>query len=177
MTALEKSQDEKSLESKIKNHIGAASTIELRFQYQELDQEVKLDFFNPKFGLSHKMNEEQLLYGSFAVANKEPNRSDYIESSPNSRPLHETLYDTEIGFKYTTKDFKFNANAYIMNYDNQLIKTLSSILNLLFFFKFFIVPENDVSFFLIIILQSLLSLQVNNDTKDFVHLVLKSLLS
>ena len=102
--------------------------IEYEFNGSDIDgnigvQEVKLDFFNPKFGLSHKMNEEQLLYGSFAVANKEPNRSDYIESSPDSRPLHETLYDTEIGFKYTTKDFKFNANAYIMNYDNQLIKT------------------------------------------------------
>ena len=102
--------------------------IEYEFNGSDIDgnigvQEVKLDFFNPKFGLSHKMNEEQLLYGSFAVANKEPNRSDYIESSPNSRPLHETLYDTEIGFKYTTKDFKFNVNAYIMNYDNQLIKT------------------------------------------------------
>lgn len=102
--------------------------IEYEFNGSDIDgnigvQEVKLDFFNPKFGLSHKMNEEQLLYGSFAVANKEPNRSDYIESSPNSRPLHETLYDTEIGFKYSTKDFKFNANAYIMNYDNQLIKT------------------------------------------------------
>ena len=35
-------------------------------------QEVSLEFFNPKFGLSHKMNEEQLFYGSFAVANKEP---------------------------------------------------------------------------------------------------------
>ena len=86
-------------------------------------QEVSLEFFNPKFGLSHKLNEEQLFYGSFAVANKEPNRSDYVESSPNSRPLHETLYDTEIGFKYSTSDFRFNANAYIMNYDNQLIKT------------------------------------------------------
>jgi iron complex outermembrane receptor protein len=86
-------------------------------------QEVSLEFFNPKFGLSHKMNEEQLFYGSFAVANKEPNRSDYVESSPNSRPLHETLYDTEIGFKYNNSDFRFNANAYIMNYDNQLIKT------------------------------------------------------
>ena len=102
--------------------------IEYEFNGNDLEgnsgaQEVSLEFFNPKFGLSHKMNEEQLFYGSFAVANKEPNRSDYVESSPNSRPLHETLYDTEIGFKYSTSDFRFNANAYIMNYDNQLIKT------------------------------------------------------
>jgi hypothetical protein len=54
MTASEKSQDEKNLESKIENHIGAASTIELKFQFQELDKEVKLDLvtFNSKHNQS-----------------------------------------------------------------------------------------------------------------------------
>ena len=62
-------------------------------------QEVSLTFFNPKFGLYHDLNETQSLYASFAVANKEPNRHDHVESTPNSRPEHETLYDTEIGYK------------------------------------------------------------------------------
>ncbi len=50
MTVSEQSHDEKSLEEKIANHIGAASSIELKFQYQELDKEIKLDLvtFNPK---------------------------------------------------------------------------------------------------------------------------------
>ena len=86
-------------------------------------QNVTLEFFNPKFGLNHNLSDQQLIYGSFAVGNKEPNRSDYIESSPNSRPVHETLYDTEIGFKYNNNKLRFNANFYLMNYDNQLIKT------------------------------------------------------
>jgi len=90
----------------------------------ELDrQEVNLEFFNPKFGLSHYLNKNQLFYASYAVANKEPNRADYVESSPNSRPIHETLFDTEIGYKYQDKWLIFNLNFYYMDYDNQLIKT------------------------------------------------------
>ena len=86
-------------------------------------QEVNLEFFNPKFGLSHYLNKNQLFYASYAVANKEPNRADYVESSPNSRPVHETLFDTEIGYKYQDKWLIFNLNFYYMDYDNQLIKT------------------------------------------------------
>jgi iron complex outermembrane recepter protein len=87
------------------------------------EQSIDLEFFNPKFGLTHKINDKQLFYGSYAVGNKEPNRSDYVESSPNSRPLYETLYDTEIGFKFKSKKLMFNTNIYLMEYDNQLIKT------------------------------------------------------
>ncbi len=43
MTAQDKNQEIENLEKKIESHIGAASTIELRFQYQELNKEVKLD--------------------------------------------------------------------------------------------------------------------------------------
>ena len=86
-------------------------------------QNIELEFLNPKFGLTHNLNKNQTLYGSYAVANKEPNRADYVESSPNSRPVHETLYDTEIGYKYTDKRLIFNVNLFNMNYDNQLIKT------------------------------------------------------
>ena len=46
-----------------------------------------------------------------------------MESSPNSRPVHETLFDTEIGYKYQDKWLMFNLNFYYMDYDNQLIKT------------------------------------------------------
>ena len=86
-------------------------------------QNVQLDFFNPKFGLTHQINKNQMLYGSYSVANKEPNRADYVESSPNSRPVHETLYDTEFGYKYINNWMIFNINLFNMNYDNQLIKT------------------------------------------------------
>ena len=86
-------------------------------------QNVELEFFNPKLGLTQIINKNQIFYGSYAVANKEPNRADYVESSPNSRPVHETLYDTEVGYKYSDKWMVLNINLFNMNYDNQLIKT------------------------------------------------------
>ena len=102
--------------------------IDYKFNGNDVDgslgtQNIELEFLNPKFGLTHNLNKNQILYGSYAVANKEPNRADYVESSPNSRPVHETLYDTEIGYKYTDKQLIFNVNLFNMNYDNQLIKT------------------------------------------------------
>ena len=87
------------------------------------EQEVNLEFFNPKFGLHHTLNKSQVIYVSFGVANKEPNRSDYTESSADSRPTHETLYDTEIGYKKVGDKMTFGANFYFMNYENQLVMT------------------------------------------------------
>ena len=86
-------------------------------------QEVSLGFFNPKFGLHHDFNKTQSIYLSFAVANKEPNRNDYVESTPNSRPDHETLYDTEIGYKQKGKRLILGINLYYMDYKNQLVLT------------------------------------------------------
>ena len=39
--------------------------------------------FNPKFGVYYQID-NQALPASFAIANREPNRSDFVESSPNS---------------------------------------------------------------------------------------------
>ena len=59
-----------------------------------VEQSADFDFFNPKFGVFYQMNQNRSAYASFAVANKEPNRNDFVESSPDSRPQHETLYTT-----------------------------------------------------------------------------------
>jgi len=87
------------------------------------EQKVSLDFFNPKIGIHSNLNLDQSIYFSFAIGNKEPNRNDYVESTPNSRPLHETLYDFELGYKFSNKKIMFGANAYLMEYKNQLIPT------------------------------------------------------
>ena len=86
-------------------------------------QEVNHSFFNPKFGIHHSLTKNNIIYASFSVANKEPNRSDYIESSTTSRPKPETLYDTEIGYKSENQNFNFGINLYSMDYDNQLVMT------------------------------------------------------
>ncbi|MBT3417196.1 MAG: TonB-dependent receptor [Flavobacteriales bacterium] len=87
------------------------------------NQNVNLNFFNPKFGLFYNISDKTAIYTSYSVANKEPNRNDYVESSPSDRPLHETLYDTEIGLKHKSENFTFGINLYHMDYNNQLINT------------------------------------------------------
>ena len=86
-------------------------------------QDDQLNFFNPKLGLVFTPRSGQRLYASFAVANREPNRSDYTESSPVDRPTHETLYNTEIGYRYTGKRGFAGINGYLMDYKNQLAVT------------------------------------------------------
>jgi iron complex outermembrane receptor protein len=78
-------------------------------------------FFNPKFGLSYDLNSNMNVYASLSVGNKEPNRDDFVQSSPGSRPKSEQLMDAEAGLKYTQKNMTFGANFYNMQYKNQLV--------------------------------------------------------
>ena len=89
----------------------------------ERNDTVNFEFFNPKFGAYYQIDNTSSAFISFAIANREPNRSDFVDSSPNSRPLHETLYDTEVGYKMEGSNFAFSATAYYMIYENQLILT------------------------------------------------------
>lgn len=90
---------------------------------ENIKQDAALSFFNPKFGLYYDLKENTKLYGSFAVANREPNRNDYVESSPEKRPKHETLYNTEIGLHQNWKNTALGVNLYYMYYKNQLVLT------------------------------------------------------
>lgn len=77
------------------------------------------NFFNPKFGLTYKLNASNNLYASFAIANREPNRNDF-ENGVND---YETLQDLEVGWRFKSENVKLNANTYYMNYKNQLVLT------------------------------------------------------
>ncbi len=88
-----------------------------------VDQTDNLTFINPKLGLSYLLNNDSKIYFSYSVANREPNRNDYTESSNLSRPLSETLYDLETGYTLQTNTFKAGFNVYNMVYDNQLVLT------------------------------------------------------
>jgi len=83
-------------------------------------------FFNPKAAISYswqKHNTEQTTYFSFAVANREPTRSDLINVPFGEVPQAETLYNFELGYTLNMNKFRFNANGYYMLYDNQLVLT------------------------------------------------------
>lgn len=79
-------------------------------------------FFNPKMGLVFRHNNHRL-FASFAVANKEPTRDEYIKSTARNRPTFETLYNIETGYKVETQRFFAGVNGYSMMYKDQLILT------------------------------------------------------
>ncbi len=86
---------------------------------QNVTQSDELHFMNPKAGILYERDNTHF-YASFAVANREPNRNDYTESTPTTRPRPERLYNTEIGWRQTWKKAAFGANVYHMYYRDQL---------------------------------------------------------
>jgi iron complex outermembrane receptor protein len=88
-----------------------------------LGQDEQLDFFNPKVGLSYQINAGSNVYASLAVANKEPNRDDYINSSPANRPSSENLLNLEAGYRLRKTSLSAGLNAYAMLYNDQLVLT------------------------------------------------------
>ena len=87
-----------------------------------LDIRKNWNFFNPKAGINFHNNGHNA-FVSFSVANREPNRDNFTEAGPEERPTHETLYDYEAGYSFGNDRFRFGANLYFMDYNNQLILT------------------------------------------------------
>ena len=77
------------------------------------------NFFNPKAGVTYKVNDSNSVYFSFARANREPNRTDYESGIPKP----EKLDDFELGWRYLSDKIKLNANGYYMKYQDQLVLT------------------------------------------------------
>ncbi|GAB3500323.1 TonB-dependent receptor [Spirosoma knui] len=96
-------------------------------QLQNVQQNAGLTFFNPKAGLTYTINDRSTVYASVGVGHREPNRDDYTQSTPMSRPKAERLIDYEAGYKVQRQRLAFTANVYYMNYRNQLV--LSGQLN------------------------------------------------
>ena len=88
---------------------------------QPVNQSVDLHFFNPKGGLHWQFAPQWATYGFFGVAHREPNRDDYTQSTPDSRPRVERLYDLEAGLKTNQVRWNAAANFYWMNYRDQLV--------------------------------------------------------
>jgi len=88
-----------------------------------VQQQVSLDFFNPKAGVTYQIDPQSNMYASVAVANHEPNRSDYVVSTPDTRPSPENLKDFELGYRLNTSAFKGGINGFYMLYKDQLVLT------------------------------------------------------
>ncbi|WDF55703.1 TonB-dependent receptor [Mucilaginibacter sp. KACC 22063] len=88
-----------------------------------VQQAVDLNFFNPKAGITFDLTDNSNIYASWAVGHREPNRDDYTNSTPASRPKAETLHDFELGYRTTGHIFSGGINGFYMLYKNQLVLT------------------------------------------------------
>ncbi len=90
---------------------------------QVLSFDEKFDFFNPKAGLSWKINNSNNLYASFSIAQREPKRGDFTDGLFTQKPKSEKMYDYELGYELSLSKFNFGANLYYMDYKDQLVLT------------------------------------------------------
>ncbi|MBD8489529.1 TonB-dependent receptor [Echinicola sp. CAU 1574] len=102
--------------------------IDYQFQGVNDDQRVvdgqqHYDFFNPKVGISYESGNGKTWYASYAVANREPVRSDFTDNPITEIPRPERLNNVEAGVRVKQGNFSYNANFYYMGYHDQLILT------------------------------------------------------
>ncbi|MBR5849463.1 MAG: TonB-dependent receptor [Alistipes sp.] len=94
---------------------------------QPIAVDERFNFLNPHLGLQWRPSKRSTLYASFAIAQKEPTRSDYTDryhfSSEESYPTREQLFDYEAGYTFRGEEFSWGINLYWMQYRDQLVPT------------------------------------------------------
>ena len=98
---------------------------------EAIDKHNTWHFFNPKAGLTYD-NAGHRLSATFAMANREPTRNNFVANTTSTDPKPEKLLDYELGYNYTSAGvlksgyampWTVGLNLYLMDYDNQLITT------------------------------------------------------
>ena len=90
---------------------------------RDLTQEHQFDFFNPKLGIAFQLNENNNLFASVAISNREPNRTAYRDADPGIEIKPERLMDIEFGYNFKAQNLAITANAFHMKYTDQLVLT------------------------------------------------------
>lgn len=85
--------------------------------------DANFQFFNPKIGITYTLSEEQNVYASFSVANREPIRSDFINNIGTTAPKPETLRNLEAGWRWRKNAWNLTVNYFLMDYTDQLVNT------------------------------------------------------
>jgi len=91
--------------------------------FRNITQSHPFNFFNPKAGLTYKLNMNNDVFASYSIANRDPNQTDYSNAGLNESPTSERLYDTELGYRFQSPALSLGVNLYYMRYKNQLILT------------------------------------------------------
>jgi len=83
----------------------------------EMVMDEDYSFFNPKAGVTYKLNPSNQFYFSYGKAHREPSRTDFRENITTA----EKLDDFELGWRFTSKNTKVSTNLYYMDYKDQLV--------------------------------------------------------
>lgn len=89
-------------------------------------QTITFHFLNPKAGLTYRLPAgalgDHVVYASYALAQREPTRTDYTDTPAERRPTAEKLHNFEVGIKTDIPQrFTWSANYYLMLYRDQLV--------------------------------------------------------
>ena len=82
----------------------------------------KYNFFNPKAGVSYHSGGHHA-FASFAMSNREPERNNFTDNGSYPAPKAERLFDYELGYNYTAKNWRAGVNLYYMHYKDQFVQT------------------------------------------------------
>jgi len=86
-----------------------------------LQQRANLVFFNPKIGATYLFSKAWSTYAFAGIGHREPNRDDYTQSTPESRPKAESMFDLETGIRRKAENWTASANFFWMQYHDQLV--------------------------------------------------------
>lgn len=93
----------------------------------DLTGDFTYDFFNPKAGISFRMNDFNRFFASVAVGQREPLRADLKDGIKGGgvNPIQpERMIDYELGYHYEgAGGTRLSANFYYMDYHNQMVQT------------------------------------------------------
>jgi iron complex outermembrane receptor protein len=90
-------------------------------ELNNVQQQTNLHFFNPKMGATYSFANTWSLYAFVGIGHREPNRDDYTQSTPNSRPRAERMFDLETGIRQKAENWNASANFFWMKYRDQLV--------------------------------------------------------
>ncbi len=85
-------------------------------ELNNVQQTATLDFFNPKIGATYSFSNNWLAYSFLGIGHREPNRDDFTQSTPDSRPHAEQMLDLETGLRRTGEKWTASANFFWMHY-------------------------------------------------------------
>jgi iron complex outermembrane receptor protein len=86
-------------------------------------------FLNPRVGLNQTFKHGQTVYIFTGLGFREPTRFDYLQDDFAISEVQQTsikpeqLWNTEMGYRFITNGFKVLANAYFMEFQNQIVST------------------------------------------------------